>query len=80
MTALKIIAFIIIGIGAFVTYGASLITKRIGLAEKMDVHEAEEFSAEELEKYRETKAIVRVKTMGFLIVLAGILLLYFALR
>ncbi|NLU52755.1 MAG: hypothetical protein GXX10_07825 [Clostridiaceae bacterium] len=79
-TLLKITAFIIMGIGAFINYGARLITKRMNLVEKVDASEADELSGEELEKYKETKAIVRVKMMGFLVVLAGILVLFVALK
>lgn len=80
MTALKVAAFALIIIGAVINYGSKLIANRIGLAEKMNVEEAGEFSGEELEKYKHTKASVRVKLVGFSVLLAGVVMLFIAYR
>lgn len=80
MTALKILAFLLIGIGAIINYGAKLIVKRIKLNEKMTADEAEEFSYEEINKYKFTKAVTRVKIAGLLLMLPGIFLIFYVFK
>lgn len=80
MIAYKIIAFVFIGIGAVITYGAKLIVKKMKLDEKMTAYEAEEFSEEELKEYRFIKATARVKVAGLLLMLPGVFLALYAFR
>ncbi|HBR01916.1 MAG TPA: hypothetical protein DD738_04835 [Ruminiclostridium sp.] len=80
MTGLTIAAFVLMAIGALINYGGKLIVKRMGLAEKVDVTEAQEFTGEELEKYKFTKALARVKMLGFVILLIGVLILFDACK
>lgn len=80
MTVYKIIAFILIGIGAVINYGAKLIVRKMKLDEKMTAAEAEEFSEEELKEYKLTKATARVKVAGLLLMLPGIFLIFYAFR
>lgn len=80
MTALKIIAFAFLIIGALINYGAKLIVRRMDLVEKIDANEANELTGEEFERYKLTKAIVRVKIIGFLIMLPGVFLLVYIFR
>lgn len=80
MTALKIIAITLIIIGALTNYGAKLIVRRMNLVEKINAKEAEEFTGEEYERYRFTKAIARVKVVGMLIMLPGVFLILYAFR
>lgn len=80
MDSIKIIALVLMAIGAFISYGAKLIVNRFGLAEKMNAKEAQEFSSEELEKYKLTKAIARVKVVGLLVLLAGVIMVFSAYR
>jgi hypothetical protein len=80
MTALKVIAFILILIGALTNYGAKLIAKRINLAERINVSEASELSDEELKQYKLTKATARVKAVGLLIMLPGVFLIFYLFR
>ncbi len=77
---LKIVAFILIIVGAFINYGAKLIVKRLDLAQKVKVEEAAELAGDELEAYKLTKAIARVKVVGLLIMLPGVLLIFVAYR
>ncbi|NLX64310.1 MAG: hypothetical protein GX022_06010 [Clostridiaceae bacterium] len=77
---LKIIAFVLILIGAVINYGAGLIAIIMNLAEKTDAKEAEELSGEELERYKQTKAIARVKIIGLLIMLPGVFLVFYSFR
>lgn len=80
MTALKIIAFTLIIIGALTNYGAKLIVKRMNLVERINASEAEELTGEEFELYKLTKAIARVKVVGVLIMLPGVFLILYAFR
>ena len=80
MTALKIIAFTLIIIGALTNYGAKLIVKRMNLVERINASEAEELTGEEIELYKLTKAIARVKVVGVLIMLPGVFLILYAFR
>ena len=76
MTGLKIVAFVLMSIGAFINYGGKLIVNRMGLAEKMEVKEAQEFLGEELKKYKYTKALARVKVVGLIILLVGVMIVF----
>ncbi len=80
MTALKVIAFTLILIGVLTTYGAKLIVKRMNLVERINASEAEELTGEEIELYKLTKAIARVKVVGVLIMLPGVFLILYAFR
>ncbi len=80
MTALKIIAFTLILIGALTNYGAKLIVKHLNLVEKINASEAEELTGEEFELYKSTKAVARVKVVGVLIMLPGVFLILYAFR
>jgi len=77
---LIVIAFVLILVGAGINYGAGLIVRKMNLAEKTDAKEAEEFTGEELEQYKMTTAIARVKVIGFLIMLPGVLLVFYSFR
>ena len=80
MTGLKIIGFMLIVIGAIINYGAKLIAKRMNLAERIKVDEAAELSEDALEEYKQTKAMVRVKVAGLLVLLPGVFLLFYLYR
>lgn len=75
MYVLKILAFILMAVGAFINYGARLIVNKMELAGKIEAIEAEELAGEELEKYKYTKALARVKTVGLIVLLAGVLII-----
>jgi hypothetical protein len=77
---LKIIAFVLILVGAIINYGAKLIVKWMNLAEKIDAKEAAELTGEEFEQYKLTKAIARVKVAGVLIMLPGVFLIFYTFR
>ncbi|MCX7774377.1 MAG: hypothetical protein N2376_14860 [Clostridia bacterium] len=80
MDPLKIAAVALVIIGAIINYGAGLIVKKMNLAQKMEVKEAGVFTPEELEKYKMTKAIARVKMVGLVALLPGVLLVFIAFR
>jgi hypothetical protein len=77
---LKVIAFLLIAIGAFLNYGSKLFVKRFRLYENVTVEEAHELSQKELEVYKMAKAMIKVKILGFFVLLAGVIMVYFAYR
>ncbi|NMA65223.1 MAG: hypothetical protein GX957_03145 [Clostridiaceae bacterium] len=80
MIGFKILAFALIAIGAYIVYGANFLVKKFELGKKTDVKEAEEFTQEALESYRHTKTVVNVKMIGFFVLLAGVILLFYICR
>lgn len=77
---LKILAFVLIVIGAFISYGARFIVSRTGYASRIKINEAMELPSEEVEKYRLDKATVRVKMLGLLVLLPGVILIFITFR
>lgn len=80
MNALKIIAFVLIAAGAVINYGAKYIVRRLSLEERVYVGEADELGDKELEEYKRTKAISKVKLIGLFILLPGVILVFIAFR
>ena len=77
---IKIIAFILIILGALINYGAKLIVKRTRLVDKINVDEAMNLPTNDLEGYRLTKATVRIKLLGLMLMLPGVILVFIAFR
>lgn len=80
MLVLKIIAFVLIIIGAIINYAAKAIANKMNLAHKVTVDEAMQLSEEELKDYKTAKAKVKVKLVGLLILLPGVLLVFYLFR
>ena len=80
MTALKVIAFVLILAGAVINYAAGLIVDRFSLAKKVTVREAHEFDEENLEKYKRMKALSIVKLAGFITLFPGVILVFIAFK
>lgn len=80
MTALQIISALLIVAGAAVNYTAKIIVRRLDLARKVKVPEEYGFSGEELENFKRTKALSIVKMAGFIIILPGVIMVFFAYR
>lgn len=80
MEILKIIGYVLVVIGAVINYGSSLVVNRFGVKNRVSVKEAEELSGEDLENYKMTKAKVRVKIIGVLVMLPGVIMLFIAYR
>ncbi len=80
MTALKIIAGIILLIGFGTVLGAKNLVKRFNLDQKLSVNFENEMNEEEIEQYKQNKAIVNVKLIGMLIALPGIVLTLIVFR
>lgn len=77
---MKMLALLIMVSGAFVIYGARMFANIYNFAEKIIVNNLADFSDEELKNCRFTKSVARVRIVGFLIVFAGTLLLYYLCR
>jgi hypothetical protein len=76
---LRILAFVLLVIGAFIVYGAKIIIKATGFDKKVKIPENFTFSSdEERERYREQKALAVVKVYGLIFVVPGIVLVFIA--
>jgi len=76
---LRIAAFVLLVIGAFVVYGARIIIKVTDFDKKVKIPENYTFSSdEEREKFREQKALALVKVYGLIFVVPGIVLIFIA--
>lgn len=78
--ALKILAFVLIIIGAAISYGARFIVDRLNLSLRVNVADAEAFDAEGLEKFKRMKAMSIVKLIGLVILLPGVILVFITFR
>ncbi len=76
---LRILAFILIVIGAFIVYGARIIIKATDFDKKVKIPENYTFNSdEEREKFREQKALAVVKVYGLIFVVPGVVLIFIA--
>ena len=80
MLLVKILAFILVAVEAFMNYGAKWIAIKTGLLNKINITEAQELPPDEMESYRLSKATVRVKLMGLIAFLPGVILIFIAFR
>ncbi|MEN6316949.1 MAG: hypothetical protein ABFD25_22155 [Clostridiaceae bacterium] len=80
MLALKIIAGVILLTGFGTVLGAKNLVKRFNLNQKTSVKFENEMNEEEIEQYKQNKAIVNVKLVGMLIALPGIVLTLIVFR
>jgi multisubunit Na+/H+ antiporter MnhG subunit len=80
MTALKIIAALLIIAGAVVNYAAKIIVRRFNITERVKVPDSYGLSGEELERYKQMKALSIVKMAGFFILVPGVFMVFLAFR
>lgn len=80
MDLLKILGFVLLAIGAIISYGSKAIAERTSLIHRINVDEAWDFPPEELESYRRQKASVRIKLIGMMVLLPGVIMLIIAYR
>lgn len=71
---LKALALLFIIVGAVVTFGAKKIVEMYKLDENVKISYENELSEEELIKYKNQQAVVKIKLIGMLICLPGIIL------
>jgi len=72
---LKILAFILLIAGALTVFGARWAVGKYHLDKNMKVDHEDEMSAEEIEQYRYSKAVLNLKMLGMIILLPGMILL-----
>lgn len=77
---MRIVGFILAGIGLFIVFAAPKTVDRKGLAadRKIDPGLAERFSPEEQEKYKRDMAILDVKLRGLIFAAPGLILILIA--
>lgn len=67
-------------IGAIINYAAGPISQKMNLTNRIKVDKIANFTEDELNEYILVKARVRVKIVGLLILLPGVLLLFYLYR
>ena len=77
---LKILAVIIFLLGGAMFYTANVWVKKFNLADKMKVPNEEEYTEEDLQKYKQMKAQLQVKIMSLALLLPGIILILIVFR
>jgi hypothetical protein len=80
MLSFKFAGFLLLIVGIVISYGAKFLVKkyRLDLNTKCDFES--ELSEVELAEYKSNKAIVNIKLVGLLIILPGIILVYYTFK
>lgn len=76
----KVLAFVLLFIGSIIVFAAKVIVKKLEMEKNVDCKFADQISDEELSMYKLNKAIVKVKLIGMLVTLPGILLVMFYVK
>ncbi len=77
---LKVLAFILVAIGAVFIFGARTIVNRFKLNETQRCSYESEMKEEEIELYKTNKAVINIKMLGMIIALPGIVLILVVFR
>lgn len=72
---LKILAFIFLVSGVLLVYSAGFMVKKLNLDKNVKVDFENGMDADELNKFKYTKAVVNFKLFGMLVMLPGLVLL-----
>lgn len=75
MKPTEIAALVIIAIGFAMVIAAKSLVRRYDLADKQSCEYSDEMSEEEVESYKFNKASLRIKMMGLIITIPGLILL-----
>ena len=73
---LKILAFSLILVGAFLVFAAGWIVKRFHMDRDIKIGFEHGMDEDELNNYRFTRAVVNFKMIGMLVMLPGFILVY----
>jgi uncharacterized protein YxeA len=77
---LKILAILLIIVGSVTVYLSKFIVDKFNLTEKIECEYEEELNAEELKDFKLNHALIRIKLIGFIIFLPGVLLTFVAFK
>jgi hypothetical protein len=77
---LKIIGFVLIFIGVVVVYGARHFVAKYNLDKSTKVEAGMEMDEEQLQHYKNDKAVVNLKMIGMLVALPGFVLIILAFK
>jgi hypothetical protein len=75
MVFLKALAFLLVVMGALTVFGARFIVKKYNLDKTEKCNFESEMSDGEIEKYKYDKALVKIKMIGMLFAVPGIIIL-----
>lgn len=80
MIALKILAFLLMGAGTVIVFGARWLVSKYNLDQRVTCDFENELSDEELALYKNNKAVVNMKMLGMLVVLPGLVMILLLFR
>ncbi len=80
MDLIEILSLVIIAVGFAISYLAKAIVKRFGLKEKQECVNAAEMTEEEIDEYKQNKAVYRMKLTGLAISIPGLIIFILAFR
>ena len=75
MKTLEILALVIMAVGFGIVFASKAIVKRFDLAKEQKCEHAAQMSEEEVEDYKFNKAMLRIKMMGLIVSIPGIIML-----
>jgi hypothetical protein len=71
---LRILAFILVAMGAIAVYGAKAVVSKYELDKKVKVEFENEMTEEEITNYKTQRAVLNIKIAGMLIALPGLII------
>jgi hypothetical protein len=77
MKLLEILALVIMAIGFIIVYAAKPVVRKYDLAKNQKCEHSQQMTEEEIEEYKFNKAVLRVKMLGLIVSIPGIIILIF---
>lgn len=80
MLSYKLIGFLLIAMGAVITYGATGFVTKYKWDQSANCDFSNELSEEELAQYKFNKTVVNLKIFGMLTMFPGVIFVYYAFK
>ncbi len=80
MDLYEILSLVVIAVGFAISYMAKAIVKKFGLKEKQECENSAEMTEEEINEYKQNKAVYRMKLTGLAISIPGLVLFILSFR
>lgn len=77
---LKILAFVLVAMGALAVYSAKAVVNKFELDKKVKVEFENEMTEEEIANYKTQRAVLNIKIVGMLIALPGLIIVLVLFR
>jgi len=77
---LKVLALLIVAVGALIVFGAKTIVEKYELDKRIKEDFENEMTEEEIINYKKQRAIVNIKTIGMIVALPGLVMVLFLFK